>query len=495
MAYASVNRLVAAGLVAPPPFRQGVLGLGALAGSKGAFASAQSSGQAEVATSVRAYETAYTQIRALVAQLQQAANEARAAAAGVQDPEVQALVDDAQLLATDASDRASEVDKIYALDESWVQDLGSGIHGGWAFGRDIVVNGAKGPNGQPLLPWNRNQILKAAAGALQKIQADLARQIGQIRGARAAIQTKAQNFQRSEQLRVAAEQRAAAEEARVQQAQEAARIREETRQAQADAAEERRRAAAEALEERKIAMQTQLEEARIAAEQRRLEAELQKESQRAQLEQQALQSELQAQQQRLAQQQAAEAAQQAAQLQAQQYQQQLEAQRAAALMQAEMAKLQPPSPPMYGSGALSVPGYGVPQGVMPQPMVPPSFPGYQQAADWGAYVTPPSYSGPGAPAAVAPPQAASWDPSGELFGLRGLGASVLDSVGSFAKAVGPSVADVVAAARGGRPAPAPVQQDSGGGVETLVGVGVAVGVGYFLWKKLGKGGKRSRRRR
>jgi hypothetical protein len=176
--------------------------------------------------------------------------------------------------------------------------------------------------------------------------------------------------------------------------------------------------------------------------------------------------------------------------------------------QAEMAKL-------YGSqGALAQPGYGVPQGVMPQAWGAPEWPDYQLAASQGMnYAQPPVSNQSAAMQIMQAPQPSQWEPSGEMFGMRGfkgLGATSAGPVGaastpgffggaaSFITSIADPVANVVSAATGRpRVAAQPAYDDSGPGLGTILTWG-AIGVGaWYVGKKLlgGKGSKKSSRKR
>lgn len=505
-----VNQLIGAGLVRAPQFPGSFIGSygGRLAGLNGGLGKVTVMGapQGEIAANQRAYETAYQGLVTLVQQIQAANQEVRAAAGNLDDPSIASIVDDAALIAADAQDRLAEARTIYELEEGWVKAaVAANVHGDWGYGRDVVIGGrvdAPGNrSGRALDPWNRNQILSAAARAMGEIQRGLAQSLGQLRQAREQVLTKAKAVRLASERAAVEEARQAAAQAqqdklaaiRQQIEEDKVRREQEAYERQARLEEERaireqqlaqQRAEAEiAAEERRRQLQESLEQSRINAEQQRLNAQLQQEQRAAELEQSRINAELQRQQQQAA------------------FDLQIAQQTALAKAQAEMAAMMPPPPPLYGAGALSVPGYGMPQGAIPAPMVPPPFPGYQEAAYAGASAAfPQSFSpiGPQALPNVNMPAPVGWSPqSGELFGM-GATPGVLDQVGSFFNQIAPGVTSVIGAATGRTPPmtqAAPAPRASGVSGSDLLLLGGAAAAGYWLWKRSKKKGGGRRRRR
>jgi len=97
-----------------------------------------------------------------------------------------------------ASQLLSKANTIYNLDQSWVQGLDYGVHGGWAFGRAVVVDGAPASNGSVLFPWNRNEIVKAAARDLSTILNNL--QLESAKASTASAPSDANNYIKVGQL-------------------------------------------------------------------------------------------------------------------------------------------------------------------------------------------------------------------------------------------------------------------------------------------------------
>jgi len=512
-----VNNLIAAGLVRPPAWQSAAMrgfGMGGL--GKGPAGPSQEA----VSASQRTYETTYQAIVSLINQIQGAAREVDQASGGLDEPAVRSLVDDAMLISQDAQDRLSEARSIYELEQGWVESaVAEQAHGGWAFGREFVLTAAGASaqgnrSGVPLMAWNKDQILGAAAKALTSIQRGLATNLGQLRGLREAVLTKVKLTKQAAAQQATIDLRQQQEQAKVDQlaairqkieedklrreeeAATRAQLFAEQQAQRAQELEERRQQAAIDSENRRIAMQEQLEQSRIRAEEQRLNAQLQAEAQSAALEQARLQQEVQTSQA------------------ASQFQLQLEQQRQAALVQAELSKLMPPPPPLYGAGALAVPGYGMPQGAIPQPMIPPGWDAYSAAAQAGATAAFPQVWSPigpqELPTMAMPAPQGGWSPGGEMFGMGAMAPGTfspasagriqptgLESVANFLSTLAAPAANVIDAVRGTPRAPAMSSSSSGPDLGNLLLAGVAIAGAIYVGKKVlgGKKTSRSRSRR
>lgn len=515
MAWFELSDLRAAGIAPPVPWRRvphaisGMHGLGSL----GRGMVVMQADPAEISAATQSYESLYSQIKSMAQQISTLVDAVQAAATGIPEPSVIGPADDASLIAQNAAQKLGTADKIYALDASWVQTaVDQQIHGGWAFGRDVVLGqslgGSGNRSGRPLDPMNRLAILKAAVQELQAIQGSMAKDLGTLRGVR-DVQAKALAA-----YKVAVAQQAAADAAVSQSSQFTQQL-----TTQAQNVEQQKAQAAQQLATQQAAFELDLQRQRQALELSRLKAEqdlqaAQANAQAQQLAQQAAQEQARAQQElALAQAKAQQelqfsAAQQNMQLQ-QAYAAQVPVQyqpaaapyspsmlpmtgafpqamqptpwgqwnQAAAAAQA--AGINPASVVSYGSSRNAVPTFSA-QSV---PMSPGIMPGVNTELNFGAgggiYGL---GSFMGAPVTPLPSQSAGL--VSMLPGIIGAGGQAAANVLLARKGINPALADQQAMQSGG-----------GAGLGASLGTVALVGGGLFLAYKLFAGGGKKRGRR
>lgn len=522
MSWFSVNDLRSAGIAPPVPWRRVPAamnghhghGLGFGMGGLGAFGRGfqpTPADPAELSAATAGVESNYGQIKSLASQIQSTASEIASLTSGVSDPGARSAADDAALLAENAKVAAGAAAQIYGFAEEWVvKAVDPSIHGGWAFGRDVVIGnstgGSKNMSGMPLFPSNRLMILQAAVRDLTSVKAGLASDLGSIRSARDAAQKQVEVYR-----------------AAVRQAQEASNV-----ASQASQFTQSLTTQAQQIEQERVQQAQQL--ARSQA-----EFELRIAAQRQQLEQQKLESEQrlalarqQAEEQALARQAASAAAQDQLALQQLQAKAAQELQFAAARQQADLqAQYAQQQPAAYYPAAAPYSQAMAPMtGAFPSVMQPTAWPQWNQAAAaaQAAGINPGSVVSYGqSQQQTFAPQSQAMQPGfmpgintelnlnagGGVYGyMGGLGAgtaagqSFLNMLPSLISAGGGAASNVIRARQGLGPLPddqaaaaaASSGSGAGMGIGTLV-VGGVVAYGAYKLFFSGKSGGRGRRRR
>lgn len=539
MAWFDVDNMVRLGIAPPVPWRRvpqymavgsGMGGLGYLGKSY-----VMQADPAQISAQAQSVESLQSQIRSFRDQAAALQREIRDLATSAPSAPTKGALDDAQLVVTNMDQKTKQADLIYAFSPEWVTTaVNQSIHGGWGFGRDVILGNSLGDtsknfSGRPLDPMNRLEILKAASQELQSIQQSMAKDLGLLRSARDGALQAAEEFARAAAAQAEAsyqqQQQSVFQQNLVQQAQqiELQRATQAQQLAQSQAAFELQLA-----QQRQAMQQAQLEaEARYAqqvqaAKEAALQFELQQQQAIQQQQQQALAAQAAAEQQRMAQALQVEQAraQQELAFAAQQQQLQLAAQYAQ-----QQAAVQPQG--YYPASAPYGPSVGPMTGSYPQAMTPSAWPQWNQAAAaaQAAGLNPGQVVSYGSTQQVsmlptaAPmvpgvmPQGQVWAPptGGGIYGMAGLGtggaaavvapkaatqgtfSQVLSALPGLIQAGGTAAGNVILARQGVGPQAPPPAPSGGLGLGAGVGA-LALGAGalYLLTRK--RGGSRAPRR-